>query len=171
MDLSDKVVSTFTSKKKSKILQLIDTVGKIKKICIYDVEFQSSVARVYIDNETHSIDLNVCEDFMKTLLFLFQSEGVDDVECEVSSPGLERKLKKDWHFQAAIGKKVRICTKEPVFCYDKELGKEREKTILNGRMYKYQDNVVSVDDGALEWTVPLDIIKKANVLFDIKTQN
>lgn len=168
MSLSDKVGSAFISKKKSKILQLIDTVGKMKKICIYDTEFQSSVVRVYIDNETHSIDLNVCEDFMKTLLFLLQSEGIEDVECEVSSPGLERNLKKDWHFQAAIGKEVKIYTREPVFCYDKKLGKERKKTILNGRMYKYQDNVVSVNDGVLEWTVPLNIIKKANVLFDIK---
>ena len=171
MNLSDKVVSAFISKKKSKILQLIDTVGKIKKLCIYDVEFQLSIVRVYIDNETHSIDLNVCEDFMRTLLFLFQSEGIEDVECEVSSPGLERELKKDWHFQAAIGKKVKICTREPVFCYDKKSGKERKKTILNGRMHKYQNNVVSVDDGALEWTVPLDIIKKASILFDIKTQS
>ena len=169
MNLSDKVVSAFMSEKKRKILQLINTVGKMKNLCIYDVEFKPSVVRVYIDNETHSIDLSVCEDFMKALLFLFQSEGVEDIECEVSSPGLERKLKKDWHFQAAIGQRVKICTREPVLCYDKKSGKEKRKTTLNGRIYKYQDNAVSVDDGVLEWTVPLSIIKKANVLFDMKT--
>lgn len=168
MNLSDKKISAFGSSKKNKILQLVDTVGKMKKICIYDVEFKSSVVRVYIDNETHNVDLNVCEEFIRTLLFLFQSEGIEGVECEVSSPGLERKLKKDWHFQTAIGQRVKIYTSKPVSCYDKKLGKERKKTILNGKIYKYQNKAIGINDGMLEWTVPLDVIKKANVLFDIK---
>ena len=171
MNLRDKKVSNLIREKKSKILPLIDTAGKMKKLCIYDVEFKPSVVRVYIDNEAHCIDLNICEDFMRTLLFLFRSEGMDNIECEVSSPGLERQLKRDWHFQKAVGETVKIYTREPVFCYDEKTGKKRKKTVLNGKMYKYQDNFISVKEGVLKWLIPLSIIKKASVIFDTKTQS
>ena len=87
--------------KTQKITQLINTAGKMNNICIYDVEFKSSLVRVYIDNVEKHVDLHICEKFMKTLLFLLRSEKMEDVECEISSPGVERQLKKDWHFLTA----------------------------------------------------------------------
>ena len=154
--------------KRRKILQLIDTVGNINNTLIYDVEFKPSLVRVYIDSEKDYTDLNSCETFMKSLLFLLESEGMKDMECEVSSPGLERKLKKNWHFQAAIGKNVKVHTSQPVFCYDEKSEKKRKKTTLTGFLHKYQDNVINVRDGFLEWIIPLNIITKANIVFGTK---
>lgn len=153
-----------------KISQLINVAGKINNFCIYDVEFKPPFLRVYIDNETNSVDLNACEKFIRSLMFLFQSEGIKNMECEVSSPGLERKLKKDWHFLSSIGKIVRIQTSQPVFCYDKKLEKKRQKTILSGQLLKYEDNAIRINDGFLDWIIPLDIITKAHVVFKDKNQ-
>ena len=153
-----------------KISQLINIAGKMNHLCIYDVEFKPPILKIYIDNETHSIDLSVCEKFMRSLLFLFQSEGIKDLQCEVSSPGLERSLKKDWHFLSAIGKTIKIYTNKPVSCYDKKSEKKRQTTILNGQLCKYEDNVIKINDGFLDWIVPLNIVKKAHTVFKDKKQ-
>ena len=148
-----------------KILHIINIAGKMNNLCIYDVEFKASLLRVYVDNEAGSVDLNICEKFMKTLLFLFESEGIKNKKCEVSSPGLERNLKKEWHFQAAIGKMVKIYTNQPVFCYDKNLEVEKKTTILNGQLFKFKNNQISINDGISNWIIPLNIIKKAHTVF------
>lgn len=65
--------------------------------------------KVYIDNEK-GIDLDTCELFSRAL-----SKELDEKDpikelyfLEVSSPGLNRKLKKDKDFEASIGKDVEI---------------------------------------------------------------
>ena len=156
--------------KKQKIIQLVSTAGKMNNICIYDVEFNPSLVRVYIESVEKHVDLHLCEKFMKALLFLFHSEKIEDMECEISSPGLERQLKKDWHFLTAVGKIVKIHTNQPVFCYDKKREKKRQATTLKGQLYKCKDNIINVNDGLLDWTVPLEVITKANIIFEDKKQ-
>ena len=104
------------SQNQQKILELIKTAGKMHKALIYDVEFKP--LKVYIDKaEGEAANINLCEQVLVSLLFLLRSEGLEDIDCEVSTPGLERKLKKDWHFRSALGKKIKIYTKEPIFWY------------------------------------------------------
>lgn len=148
-----------------KIFQLIDIAGEMNDLYIYDVEFKSSLLKIYINNKTDSINLQTCEKFMKSLIFLFQSEGIESIDCEVSSPGLERNLRKDWHYISAVGKTVKIYTKKPVICYDKKSEKEKQTTILYGQLCDYKDNTINVKDGFLNWTIPLNIIKKAHTVF------
>ena len=86
---------------------------------LYDVEYSKEgkdyYLRVYIDKE-EGIDLNDCEkvsnainglldelDYLKEAYFL-----------EVSSPGIERTLRKDKHFQEAIGEQVIVKLFKPV---------------------------------------------------------
>ena len=150
---------------RQKILQLINVAGEMNNLCIYDVEFKSSFLKIYINNKIDSIDLSICEKFMKSLLFLFESEGLENIECEVSSPGLERQLKKDWHFLSAVGRAVKIYTSEPVVCYDERSEKKYQTTILHGQLCNYKDDTVSLNDGFLNWTIPLSIIKRAHTVF------
>ena len=153
-------------KHSQKIPQLIDLAGKMNNLLIYDVEFKSSVLKIYITNKADSVDLNICEKFMKSLLFLFESEGMENIECEVSSPGLERKLKKDWHFTSAIGKKVQVYTNQPVVCHDEKSERKIQTTLLKGQLCDYKDNTISLNDGFLNWTIPTNIIKKAHIVFE-----
>ena len=99
-------------KKEKKLIELVETAGKMHQVRIYDVLSSASFLKVYIDNDP-PVDLKTCEKFMKSLLFLLESEGLNNRECEVSTPGLERPLKKDWHFRSAIGRVIRVTTRQP----------------------------------------------------------
>lgn len=80
---------------------------------LYDVEYVKEgpnyYLRIYIDNEK-GIDLNDCEKVSNEI-----NELLDTIDCikeqyflEVSSPGIERILRKDKHLKQNIGKQVEI---------------------------------------------------------------
>lgn len=80
---------------------------------LYDVEYVKEgpnyYLRIYIDNEK-GIDLNDCEKVSNEI-----NDLLDTIDCikeqyflEVSSPGIERILRKDKHLKQNIGKQVEI---------------------------------------------------------------
>ncbi len=85
-----------------------------KGLRVYDVVFvkegQDKVLRVFIDREGGLVSIDECEEVSRYL-----SDELDRVDLieeayilEVSSPGIERQLKYDWHFLESIGKKVQV---------------------------------------------------------------
>lgn len=101
---------------------------------LYDVEYvkegKDFFLRIYIDNE-NGINLTDCEkvtgeindildeaDYIKTEYFL-----------EVSSPGIERILRKDSHLEENIGKDVEVKLFKPII--------DKEKVITR-RAYKFR---------------------------------
>lgn len=85
-----------------------------KGLRIYDVVFvkegQDKVLRAFIDREGGLVSIDECEEVSR-----FLSDELDRVDLieeayilEVSSPGIERQLKYDWHFEESVGKKVQI---------------------------------------------------------------
>lgn len=97
---------------------------------LYDVEYvkegPSYYLRIYIDKET-GIDLNDCEKVSNEIDELLDKADYikEQYYLEVSSPGLERQLKKDQHFSQNIGKKVEI----KLFKKDNNGEKEYEGTL------------------------------------------
>lgn len=83
-------------------------------ILIYDVEFKKEGSeyylRVYIDREDTSVSIDDCEAVSRPLSDLLDEE--DPIEqgyyLEVSSPGLERKLKKQRDFDRFNGYNVTV---------------------------------------------------------------
>ena len=88
---------------------------------LYDVEYVKEGAdyylRAYIDKEG-GITIDDCVDVSRRMNDLLDAEpqigGDDGYIFEVSSPGLGRVLKKDKHFEKAIGEDVDIKTYKPV---------------------------------------------------------
>ena len=88
---------------------------KIEKIGydLYDVEYAKEgpnyYLRIYIDNE-NGIDLNDCEKVSNEINELLdQADYIkDQYFLEVSSPGIERILRKDKHLAKNLGKKVEV---------------------------------------------------------------
>ena len=76
---------------------------------LYEVEYLKEGAeyylRIYIDKET-GIDLNDCEKVSNEINDLLDKADFikEQYFLEVSSPGIERNLKKDKHFEQNIGK-------------------------------------------------------------------
>ena len=76
---------------------------------------------------------------------------------EVSSPGLDRPLRTAEHFQRFIGQRVKLKTLNPL----------EGRSSWTGTLKDFKDDDVSIEcDGALV-KVPLQAIKRANVIADI----
>ena len=102
-------------------LKITDRVEQIltpylseKGLRVYDIVFVKEagdkVLRAFIDKEGGFVSIDECEEVSRWL-----SDELDRVDLiseayvlEVSSPGIERQLKYDWHFNENIGKKVTV---------------------------------------------------------------
>jgi ribosome maturation factor RimP len=76
---------------------------------------------------------------------------------EVSSPGLNRPLKKESDFKRFVGQKARIRTKHPV-------GEARRN--FAGTLVAVESGTVKIDVGDQVCEVPLDDVEKANLVYE-----
>lgn len=91
------------------VLPIIDDL----QLTLWDVEFKKEgpdyFLRIYIDKDT-GVTINDCEAVSRKLEILLDEK--DPIEqsyvLEVSSAGLVRELKKDFHFQKFLGKNIEI---------------------------------------------------------------
>jgi ribosome maturation factor RimP len=146
------------------MVTMLDTVGQLvapllerRDICLYDVEQAGSTLRVLVDRPG-GVDLDLLAEVTREL-----SSALDDVEpvpgrytLEVSSPGLERPLRRPDHFSAAVGAKVRIKTRSEV---------EGDRRI-EGVLVSADDDGVTVEtEGGLR-RLGHDEISSARTVFD-----
>ena len=80
---------------------------------LYDVEYSKEgkdyFLRIFIDNEK-GIDLNDCEKVNDAITDILDKENYikEQYFLEVSSPGIERILRKDKHLEQSIGKQINV---------------------------------------------------------------
>lgn len=94
--------------------KLAEKVALPLGIMIYDVEFKKEGSeyylRVFIDREDEPVSIDDCEAVSRPLSDILDEE--DPIEqayyLEVSSPGLERKLKKQRDFDRFLGSDVHV---------------------------------------------------------------
>ncbi len=75
---------------------------------------------------------------------------------EVSSPGVERKLKKASDFERFVGQKVKVYTKEPV----------ENKKFFEGTLENFSGETATVATAAGAVKIPFGQIDRANLKFD-----
>lgn len=106
-------------------------------VLLYDIEFikegKNQVLRVYIDKEPNGIFIDDCESTSKRLSEILDEKDLIKTQytLEVSSPGVERKLKQDWHFKKAIGKDIVVSLYSPL----------NNKKSLTGKLVSYEDTL------------------------------
>ena len=112
---------------------------------IWDVEFHKEGSDWYLKiliDRPEGVSINDCEEFSRAIDGPL--DQLDPIEqsyyLEVSSAGLERALKKDAHFEASIGKLVRVRFYKP------EEGKKEAEGILES----FADGIVTLrcEDGS-----------------------
>ncbi|MFT9055526.1 MAG: ribosome maturation factor RimP [Ethanoligenens sp.] len=97
----------------SKVEKIALPIAETLSLSVWDIEYVKEGAswflRIYIDKEG-GVNIEDCEAFSRAI-----DGPLDDADIiaqqyylEVSSPGIERDLKKETHFQAFIGKKIRV---------------------------------------------------------------
>lgn len=137
----------------TEIIRLIEGIIDEMGLRFYDLEFNqvSRVLRVFIDKEKGGVTIQDCQSTSNAI-----SRALDASELmnfpytlEVSSPGIERPLRKPQHYAWATGNVVEIDT-----------GKERIKGFLRGT--KKEGIVIAI--GENEQVIPYNEIKKARVI-------
>jgi ribosome maturation factor RimP len=108
--------------------------------------------RLYVDHPA-GVDLALCERVTAELRDLLESYSL-----EVSSPGADRPLAKPEHYRRYLGSEVRIRTREA-------LGGQRNFT---GTLTGVDESSVSLDAGGQAVTIPLDVIRRSNLVPELE---
>ena len=93
---------------------------------VYDVmyvkEGKDNYLRIFIDKD-EGISLNDCEKVNDAITDMLDEADLikDQYFLEISSPGVERNIRKDKHFEESIGKEVNIKLFKPLDNKEKEI--------------------------------------------------
>lgn len=125
-------------------------------------EFDRWVLRLVID-KPGGVGLEDCTAVSRVAEPALDAEDIVEHEyhLEVSSPGLDRPLKKPHHFRQVEGRKVKVKTFGP-------LGDPPRRN-FSGLLTSVADDAVTVEvEGAGSFRIPFREIAKANLAFDFK---
>lgn len=139
---------------------------------LYDIEFSSRVLRVYIDKEPNA-GIKDCENVSRGLSEALDSGDIvpgEHYQLEVSTPGLERVLKKDWHFQTAIGKKVKLRTQKSFEALGVTVNQLKNAKSLEADLVKVEGSDLYFDFNGNEVKIPFSAVEKARVLFEFEKE-
>ena len=96
------------------VVKLVETTLAGMGYELFDLEVSGrGLMRVFMD-KPDGISVEDCERVSNQLVRLFTVEGVDYERLEVSSPGLDRVVKKDSDFVRFAGQKVQIKVRMPM---------------------------------------------------------
>ena len=132
-------------------------------LTLYDAEYVKEgpdrVLRIYIDKEEGYIGTEECEKVSRYL-----SEKMDELDpieenyvLEVSSPGLDRELRKEEHFHKYMGELVEVSLYKAI---------DGEKKLM-GRMISKDETCLKIDVEGKEICLENDQITKVNLAVTI----
>ena len=140
------------SKIEDTVLEISDSLAEKMNFSVVDAEYKKEsgmqILRVYIDKDG-GVDLDDCEKFSRALEEILDKE--DPIEeaynLEVSSPGLDRQLKKEREFLHYVGRQVEV-----------KLYKETDgRKEFDGILKEYKDKKVYIEtDGEVIEINPKD---------------
>ncbi len=146
-------------KVEEKVKELILPILEEKDFKLVDIEFIQSkrpILRIYIYNpEGTSID--DCEWVSKRIGALLDVEDIikNSYILEVSSPGLDRKLKNLHEYEIFKGRNVVLKTKEPI----------NEKKVFKGILEGLEEEKVKISENNEIFKIPLEKISQAKLDF------
>ena len=110
------------------IKKTIEELGYELYDVIYEKEAQNYYLRIFIDSPK-GISLDDCEKVNDVINPILDETNYikDQYFLEVSSPGVERKLRKNKHFEASIGQEVEISLYSPILLKPEETTKKEKK--------------------------------------------
>lgn len=115
--------------------------------------------RVYVEKEEGITTLDDCIDFSRKIDGIADELIDEKFFLEVSTPGIERKLKKEKDFLRFAGENINVQTKSNI---------EGTKK-FNGKLEKFENGVIFISDGKLNKVIqiPIEKLKKANLVYEI----
>ncbi len=144
------------------VIELITPICEANGCFLYDAEFQKEgkmqTLRIYVDKDG-GINIDECEGISRLISKKLDEEDIiaTAYQLEVSSPGVERKLTKEWHFEKVIGKQIEISLYAPI---------DGKKTLIGILETFNVDEITVVENGNIV-SLPRDKIASAKLFFDI----
>ena len=157
-----------------KVERLASEVCQREGCIFYDMEFgglgNGRTLRIYVDKEG-GVGIEDCSNVSKGLNLMLDVEDVvpgGHYNLEVSTPGIDRHLRKPWHFEKAVGKKVWVKSRLAM----EELGVTDKKWL---KAKQVEEMVTAADDEAVTFgtkegpiRIPYGVIEKAKIVFEMK---
>lgn len=112
-------------------------------LSIWDIEFvkegSTYFLRFFIDKNC-GVGIDDCEAFSRAIdPVLDETDPIEQSYClEVSSPGIERELKRDWHFEKYIGAMIKVRLIRP---------DDKGRRDLVGKLAAFDGEYVTIDLG------------------------
>jgi ribosome maturation factor RimP len=145
------------------VRDLAEAVVRRRRLRLWDVELggtggRTTLVRVFVDSED-GVDLDTVAEVSEEL-----SRGLDlrdpipgRYTLEVSSPGLERRLRRPEHYALSVGRRAAVKT------HDRIAG---ASNLVEGVITRADERGIELEmpDGPLE--VPYDAIKSARTVFE-----
>ena len=143
------------NKTEALVLSFLEPIAKDNAVEIWDVEFKKEgpdyVLRVYLDKE-EGISIDDCEKVSRALeAVLDEKDPISQAYLlEVSSAGLDRSIKYDFHFEKCMGKEVDVKLFAPLN------GAKEFTATLTG----FGEGIVSLEQDGETLSVPQDKISQ-----------
>lgn len=162
----------------NKLENLAAQVVEREGCVLYDLDFSGAnsgrTLRVFIDKPGNGASVDDCANVSRALNTLLDTEDPipgGAYNLEISTPGLERTLKKNWHFVEAKGKKIWVRLSqnlESLGLQNKALGLGKQLTEV---LHDVTESGIQFQIGEELLNVPLSAIEKAHVVFEFGNNN
>jgi ribosome maturation factor RimP len=157
-----------------KIETLANEIAAREGVKIYDIDFsggpQGRTLRVFIDSEKEGgVGIDDCVNVTRGLNELLDAEDPipgGNYNLEVSSPGLERPLKKAWHYEQAVGKKVWLKLGKALENFGSTDNKLKNAKQITEVLVAVENNQAKVQVGEEQILIPFEAIEKAKLVFE-----
>lgn len=144
------------------IKQLIEPIVKEEGLEILDVDWTHEqgrrILRVFLDSDVRGVTVDDCARVSHAIEDVLEVEELipSMYDLEVSSGGLNRRLVKRAHFEAAVGKMIRVKTDVPLE------GRQNYYGILK----RISDEIFFVEIDKKEYAIPFVRVARANLEYE-----
>ena len=145
-----------------KVTKLVEPIIENLGYELYDVEYakegKNYFLRIFIDNEK-GIDLNDCEKVNDAVNDILDKENYikEQYFLEISSPGIERVLRKDKHLEQNIGKDINV----KLFKKDENCSKE-----YLGTLKEFNQNEIIIETEEQETKIERKNISQIKTVYN-----
>jgi ribosome maturation factor RimP len=166
----------------NKIEELIRPLVEGSGLNIYDVEFVGRTLRVSIEkpkkeDSPEGVSITDCVETSRLLNAVLDVEDIvpgGAYELEVSSPGLDRSLRKPEHYIRSLGERIHVTTKDAMSQWNGSEPFFEKRRNLRGILKEFDQTDLGltlkvVVEGGREVRVPFDNITRAYIDFEIQT--
>lgn len=155
-------MSTLSDPTRDRIESLVEALLKAEGLELVDLEFRKEargwVLRIFMD-KPGGVTLDDCSDLSREIGDQIEVNDLipHSYTLEVSSPGLDRPLKKEKDFLRSIGKLIQISTNIPL----------EGRTFFKGILLDFQvSGALRLAENKKIWEIPVDHITKARLVFE-----